>query len=309
HFSRIQMARAFLRRPSESVRLKFREASYELLCDFLANLNQKNKDNLNRLSPCSGKFRDKRLMEYIFLMTKELRLDPIVGYHAVELFQRSYEESAFEKLKEKLPLAVFSCLQLSSKLHSRALQKIDNNTAVHFLRSVGHSVSKETVLESELLVLKGLEFRLTTPNPLTYVEVLLEVLGHNESSVPVEQLYPLCHHVLRFVSLQRTAVFNSLLVTTTQCASPSTEQRQKFVTVTEDYMLLGVGVIAVASFILYFKKCKEVKHPIAFNCINNRFYILNVKIADNIGSHVSMTGLINVSQRHSRDFVLMKALF
>lgn len=62
HFSRIQMARAFLRRPSESVRLKFREASYELLCDFLANLNQKNKDNLNRLSPCSGKFRDKRLM-------------------------------------------------------------------------------------------------------------------------------------------------------------------------------------------------------------------------------------------------------
>lgn len=54
---------------------------------------------------------------------------------------------------------------------------IDNSTAVHFLHSVGLSVSKQTLLESELMVLKGLEFRLNAPNPLTYVEILLEVLG------------------------------------------------------------------------------------------------------------------------------------
>lgn len=48
---------------------------------------------------------------------------------------------------------------------------------MRFLNSVGHSVSKQTVLESELMVLKGLEFRLNSPNPLTYVETLLEVLG------------------------------------------------------------------------------------------------------------------------------------
>lgn len=46
-----------------------------------------------------------------------------------------------------------------------------------FLHSVGHTVSKQTLLESELMVLKGLEFKLNTPNPLTYVEILLEVLG------------------------------------------------------------------------------------------------------------------------------------
>lgn len=54
---------------------------------------------------------------------------------------------------------------------------IDNDTAVRFLHSVGHSVTKKAVLESELMVLKGLEFRVNDPNPLTYVEVLLEVLG------------------------------------------------------------------------------------------------------------------------------------
>lgn len=56
---------------------------------------------------------------------------------------------------------------------------IDNNTAVHFLHSVGFgcTVSKQTLLESELMVLKGLKFRLNVLNPLTYVEILLEVLG------------------------------------------------------------------------------------------------------------------------------------
>lgn len=34
--------------------------------------------------------------------------------------------------------------------------------------------------------------------------------------------------------------------------------REQFVTVTEDYMLLGVGVIAVASFVLYVTKWDQV---------------------------------------------------
>lgn len=48
---------------------------------------------------------------------------------------------------------------------------------MRFLHSVGHIVSKQTLLEIELMILKGLEFRLNVPSPLTYVEILLEVLG------------------------------------------------------------------------------------------------------------------------------------
>lgn len=62
-------------------------------------------------------------------------------------------------------------------ISKKSFQIIDNDTAVRFLHSVGHSVSKQALLESELMVLKGLEFRVNDPNPLTYVEVLLEVLG------------------------------------------------------------------------------------------------------------------------------------
>ncbi|XP_070783769.1 cyclin N-terminal domain-containing protein 1 [Enoplosus armatus] len=275
------MAKRFFCSPSKSISFKFREASFDLLTDFLVNLNKRNKDNLHSVSKCSGHFKDKRVVEYIFLITKELRLDPLAGYHAIELLQRfmvkhltdllttptpqgaaadpptSYEDAVFDKLKEKFPLIIFSCVQLASKLslHSHI---IDSNTAVCFLHSVGHSVCKQTILESELMVLKGLKFRLNTPNPLTYVEILLEVLGHNEPSIPVERLYHLCHHVLQFISLQRTAIYDSLLVTTTQCVSPSREHRERFVTVTEDCMLLGVGVIAVATFILYVRKWEQL---------------------------------------------------
>ncbi|CAG06565.1 unnamed protein product, partial [Tetraodon nigroviridis] len=167
------------------------------------------------------------------------------------------EDGVFAVLKEKFPILVFSCVQLSSKLSFLGCI-IDNDTAVGFLHSVGHSVSKQALLESELMVLKGLEFRVNDPNPLTYVEVLLEVLGNNRPSVPVERLHELCHHVLQFVSLERNAIFESLLVSTTQRASPSEEQREKFVAVTEDYMLLGVGVIAVASFIHCFKRWGKI---------------------------------------------------
>ncbi|CAK6956861.1 cyclin N-terminal domain-containing protein 1 [Scomber scombrus] len=275
------MAKRFIYSPCQSVHLKFGEASYDLLTDFLFNLNKRNKENLDSLSQCSGDFKEKRLMEFIFLITKELGLDPLVGYHAIELLRRfmvkhledlfttptpqgaaadepqSYEDVVFDKLKAKFPLIVFSCIQLASKLSLHS-HMINNNTAVRFLQSMGHSVSKQTVLEAELMVLKGLGFRLNATNPLMYVEILLEVLGHNEPFIPVERLYHLCHHVLQFVSLQRTTIYQSLLMTTTQCLSPPREQREKFETVTEDCMLLAVGVIAVATFILCVRKWEQV---------------------------------------------------
>ncbi|KAM9425813.1 cyclin N-terminal domain-containing protein 1 [Pholidichthys leucotaenia] len=276
---------------SKSPSVKFRQGSFQLITDFLINLNQKNKDNLRSLSKCCGAFKHSRVVEHVFLITKELGLDPLTGYHAVELLQRfmfkhlenlvttstpthegaasdlsrSQEDAIFGKLKDKFPLIVFSCVQLSSKLSLHS-QLIDNNTAVRFLRSIGHSFSKQDLLESELMVLKGLEFRLNVPNPLTYVEILLEGLGHNEPSVPVEHLYHQCGHVLQFISLHRTDIYETLLRNTTWCENPSRKQRETFLPVTEDYMLLGVGVIAVATFILYVRQWKQVVRELS--CIS-----------------------------------------
>ncbi|XP_062331552.1 cyclin N-terminal domain-containing protein 1 isoform X1 [Osmerus eperlanus] len=273
------MAKRFSRQGHNKM-LKFGEA-FEILPDFLINLNNRNKEKLNNLSKYSGDFKDKRLIECVFLITDELKLDPLVGYHAVELLERfmikhledlfttptpqgaalcdhgHYEDLVYEKLHEKFYLIVLSCVQLASKLslHSGI---VDNNTAVQFLHSMGHSVSKRTLLESELMILKVLDYRLNVPNPLTYVEILLEVLVHNESSIPVEHLHHLSRHVLQFTYLQKTAIYNSLLMATTRRSSPSNEQREVFVPVTEDCMLLGVGVIGVAAYIHNVPMWKQV---------------------------------------------------
>lgn len=78
---------------------------------------------------------------------------------------------------------------------------IDINAAVRFLRSIGVSASKQTVLEFELMVFKGLEFSLTVINPLTYVEILLEVLGkrfcstHTKKGTFSKRLYVIFRNV------------------------------------------------------------------------------------------------------------------
>ncbi|XP_038152976.1 cyclin N-terminal domain-containing protein 1 [Cyprinodon tularosa] len=262
----------------QAASFKFRETS-DLLNDFLVDLNQMNKDNLDDLTKYSGIFKRKRFVEYIILMTEELKLDPVVVHHAVELLQRFMVKhiadmlatipiegataneapiyEVFVHLKEKLPLIIFSCVQLASKylLHQ---PMIEAPTAVQVPHSLGLRVSKQTLLESELMVFKGLEYRLNVLNPLTYVEVILEVLVHNEPSVPVEHLYPISHHVLLCITLDKAAIFESLLRFTTQCSSPSREQREKFVKVTEDRMLLGAGVIAAATYVSCIRKMQQV---------------------------------------------------
>ncbi|KAG7266879.1 hypothetical protein CRUP_013855 [Coryphaenoides rupestris] len=253
------MAKRFLCSPAARSRrrLQFGAASFDVLSDVLINLNNRNKDKLNNLAVCSGYFKDQKVIECIFLMTQELGLDPLVGYCAIEILESNYQELMFEKLKVEFPLTMFSCVQIASKmwLHSDI---VDNPAAVQFLHTMGHTVSKKTVMESELQILKGLDFKLNVPNPLTYVEILLEVLGHNEPSTPMEQLYHICVNVLQFACLQRTAIYESLLRVTTQSVSPSQEQREKFVTVSEDCMLLGVGVIAVAAVILNISNWEQV---------------------------------------------------
>lgn len=57
----------------------------------------------------------------------------------------------------------------------------------------------------------------------------------------MERLYELCHHVLQFVSLERNTIFECLLVSTTQCASPSEEQRYGVV-------VLGQVVVVMAEW-------------------------------------------------------------
>ncbi|KAM9831224.1 cyclin N-terminal domain-containing protein 1 [Neosynchiropus ocellatus] len=246
----------------------------ELLKDFLVELSEKNKDNLKNASKWAGAFRERAVIEPVLLIAKNLGLNPEAGYHAIEFQQSSpisrfmskqitdlliqaqeptnpqqnLDQAIFTSLNEKFPLVVFACVQIASKL-SLHYNSVDLKTAVHYLQSVGHAVSKQAVLDLELMVLKELDFRLHIPTPVTYVDALLEALGYNLPAHPADQLRHLCYDVLLCFTYRRTTIYESLLMVTTECPTPSEEQREKFVKVSEDSMLLAVGVIAVGAYI------------------------------------------------------------
>ncbi|XP_043086946.1 cyclin N-terminal domain-containing protein 1 [Puntigrus tetrazona] len=252
---------------------RFGEVSLDILTDILSNLNKRNKLHLENVSDLCGCLKDSRLVESVFGLCEELRVSPAVGYQAVEILERfmakytedlirsqegqGSEELIFQTLKQKFFLSVLSSVQIASKLDLYS-NVVNNELAVRFLQAAGHSSTKQQLLDSEILILKTLNFNLNVLNPLTYVETLLEVLGRNEARVPVAQLHQLCVCVLRFVYLQRETIYHALLRSATGRSSPSHEQRARFVSVTEDLMLLGVGVIAVASFIHHISTWEKV---------------------------------------------------
>ncbi|XP_051968327.1 cyclin N-terminal domain-containing protein 1-like [Xyrauchen texanus] len=268
--------------PSE--KRKFGEVSFDILTDALNDLNKRNKFNIENVSDICGSLKDRRIVESVFLLCDELGLDPVVGYNAIELLERcmakhledlilyqksqatqdpscgdkgNYEDLIFQTLKEKFFLFILSSVQIASKLdlHSNL---VNNNTAMRWLQAVSYPCSKEKLLDTEIFILKTLNFDLNVPNPLMYVDTLLEVLGHNDPTAPVAHLHHLCIYVLQFIYLQREPIYHSLLISATGCPSPTHEQRAKFVSVTEDFMLLGVGVIAVAAFIHHISTWEKV---------------------------------------------------
>ncbi|XP_073685082.1 cyclin N-terminal domain-containing protein 1 [Garra rufa] len=265
----------------EQMKPRFGEVSLDILTDILSNLNNRNKSNLENVSDLCGCLKESRIVECVFDVCEELGLNPAVGYQAIEILERfmakyledlirsqegrgassedteRHQELIFQTLQHKFFLLVFSSVQIASKLDLYS-NVVNNDIAMRFLQAAGYPSSKKQLLDSEILILKTLHFNLNVPNPLTYVETLLEVLGHNEVWVPVSDLHHLCVRVLQFIYLQRKTIYSSLLISATGCSSPSQEQRAKFVSVSEDFMLLGVGVIAVSAFIHHSSSWEKV---------------------------------------------------
>lgn len=57
------------------------------------------------------------------------------------------------------------------------LQSMSANKARRFLNSIGHRYTIESVLKSEMRVLKTLDYNVMITTPLNYLEAILEILG------------------------------------------------------------------------------------------------------------------------------------
>lgn len=108
------------------------------------------------------------------------------------------------RIKMQLPLRAVSCVQLASKLTSHYkvcspneltqcfdpstgeaytqdvfsyFQAISPGKARRFLNSIGHRYTTNSILKSEIRVLKTLDYQTLVNSPLTFLETILEILG------------------------------------------------------------------------------------------------------------------------------------
>nr|BAB24728.1 unnamed protein product [Mus musculus] len=125
-----------------------------------------------------------------------------------------------EQLVNKFILRLVSCVQLASKL-SFHYKIVSNITVLNFLQALGYVHTKEELLESELDILKSLNFEINLPTPLAYVEMLLEVLGYNGCLVPATQLHATCLTLLDLVYLLHEPIYERLLRASIENSTPS----------------------------------------------------------------------------------------
>ncbi|KAM8819568.1 cyclin N-terminal domain-containing protein 1 [Rhynchonycteris naso] len=250
---------------------QFGAVATETIEDALLHLAQQNEQAVQESTGWMGSFRETRIVEFIFLLSEQWCLEKSVSYQAVEILERFMVKQAEticrqatiqlrgktvpqnwralkEQLFSKFILRLVSCVQLASKL-SFHYKIISNITVLNFLQALGYLHTKEELLESELDVLKSLNFQINLPTPLAYVEMLLEVLGYNGCLVPATQLHATCLTLLDLIYLLHEPIYDSLLRASIENSTPSQLQGEKFVSVKEDFMLLAVGIIAASAFI------------------------------------------------------------
>ncbi|XP_073428396.1 cyclin N-terminal domain-containing protein 1 isoform X2 [Dendrobates tinctorius] len=241
-------------------------APSDVIEDILIGLANDNELSLDRLSEHAGSFKQPKVIELVFLLSKHWGQDNSTKYQAVELLDRFmifhveelYKSRSLNRrwdsikanLCDMFMLHLVSCIQITSKLHFH-YNIINNHMVLQFLRSADYSYKKEDVLRSELTVLKTLNFQINLHSPFTYVEMLLEVLGHNGCSLQLKDMHEICGMVLDLVYLLRTPMYDAVLKASMDLSTPSSLQRNKFLPVKEDQMLLGTGVISASTFIIH----------------------------------------------------------
>ncbi|KAJ8319773.1 hypothetical protein KUTeg_001360 [Tegillarca granosa] len=153
-----------------------------------------------------------------------------------------------ERIKSQIHLRMVSCCQIASKVTSH-YRIVSVHKAKQFLIDAGYRYTSNSILQSELRILKTLNYQTSVPSVLTYVETILEVLGHNEPGTEVKVYHSVALKVLDIVYMRYKEIYKRLLQVTTQQHTPSSDMRKKFTAVQLDKMLLSVCVITASVYI------------------------------------------------------------
>lgn len=239
-----------------------RGISPELLQQSLKSLTGHNSASLAQHShetPKTDCFRSDNAVSYIFSLCRYWGLGPDVRYRAVELFHRFMTKHIIElylhvkktqendsplnwdvvegRLKHQVPLRALTCVQLASKL-SLHYKIVGIAKASSFMSRCGFRYAATSLVQSEIRVLKTLQFQVHGPTPLDYVELITEIVGETKI-IPVKQLHGVSLKVLDIFYHNRKDVFQTMKT-----------RDMKLTNIGSDFMLLAASVVGAAAFIL-----------------------------------------------------------
>lgn len=176
-------------------------------------------------------------------------------------------EDVEKRLKHQIILRAVSCVQLASKLGSH-YHLVTLNRARSFLTSCGFRYAATSIVQSEVRVLKTLEYKVHQPTPLEYIEVLLGSLVHNSKTVPAKQLHALSLKILDLFYLRRRQIHTKLEHLSSSCEEKKTPPDITMAAVETDKMMLAAAIITAAAFILGQSQTKLISNKLSqITCI------------------------------------------
>ncbi|OWF56034.1 cyclin N-terminal domain-containing protein 1-like isoform X2 [Mizuhopecten yessoensis] len=241
----------------------------DILQEWLISLASINNKTITISSPQEGLFKTGEYAEFVFNTCDQFKMAPEAKYLALEIFDRFMVHhikdlyshviqsgskhcqadwrALLDRIKNQLKLRAVSCCQIASKLTSH-YKVVSASKARRFLRDYcGHRYTADGILQSELRVLKTLNYNVTVPSTLTYIETLLEILGYNDHEADVKVYHAVAMQVLTVVYIRYSEVYKRLFEVTG--LSPQCTDRKKYMAVKADKMLLAASVIVSSVYL------------------------------------------------------------
>uniref|UniRef100_A0A0L8GLQ3 Cyclin N-terminal domain-containing protein n=1 Tax=Octopus bimaculoides TaxID=37653 RepID=A0A0L8GLQ3_OCTBM len=263
----------------------------EILLEWLSSLNDENEKNISDCYPSMGIFKYGEFAEFIFLTCEKFKLSDEVRYLAVELFDRfmnkhteelyqhiltsvknkkkKYWHIVQERMQKQILLRISSCCQIASKLTSH-YKVIINSQIKNFLSEFDLNYSTESILQSEIRVLKTLNYEVSTASPVTSLEIILEILGFEFPDLDTKILHMISVKIMDLVYLEHKTAYNQLFKRVTGQQQFTESEREKFLSVTNNKMFLVVSLIAAATYIIDKTSTDKVSlNTFIYECIHH----------------------------------------
>ncbi|XP_064459642.1 cyclin N-terminal domain-containing protein 1-like isoform X2 [Ornithodoros turicata] len=252
----------------------------DLLQDVLCTLAKKNDYAVNHPEEFQDHLSHGQTVEFIFQACTRWDLPLPAHFLAVEYFDRFLVrhirdlrqdvatsngpritwESVMERVSEQVVLRALSCIQIASKMVSSG--KAVTLKDVHALvKSSGHVYSMNSVLMSELRVLRTLDYRLQIDSPLDFIEILLDIISCNDADFSPKDVYPVALQLLRAFYFMRKEIYAKTagLLRFESSQGSQDSSRTASNTFASDKLLLAAAILVTAVRLRTPKKHAQVE--------------------------------------------------